>query len=188
MNEIPRWTPDEQLIPAFLAGRKPTMALSPADRAWVVAGMTLAGKKAEDIADQVGCSLRLVRKIWADPMAQLCAFYQLQTTTFTDEIRLARSELAVMVRNAMEIQAELDRTKTHLANLIGPKRFRCGHATDRYNVYECNGKRYCRTCHRQHSANSAARKKTPSTRAPSTVRGCGAAQSGQTNINGRSSS
>lgn len=155
MTDHDRWTPDDQLIPAYLEPpRRRLNPLSSADRAWVVAGLTLAGKTADDIAERLGCSLRLVRSIRADPMTQICLFYQQESAAFSDELRLTRSEATAMARELSATIAELTRTRTQLANLIGPPRFRCGHPTDRYNVYEHNGRRYCRTCHRRHSAAS----------------------------------
>ena len=153
-----RWVPDEQLIPSYLTRRRPATPLSVADRAWVVAGLTLAGKTADDIAKRIGCSLRLVRTIRADPMTQICLFYQQESEAFKDELRLARSEISFAHRDLTDLHAELERTKQQLANLIGPPHFRCGHSTDRYNVYEHGGRRYCRTCHCRHSAQSRTRK------------------------------
>jgi hypothetical protein len=159
-----RWTPDTQLIASFLAmtRHRPTVTLSPADRAWVVAGLTLAGKKAEDIAERLGCSLRLVRAIRADPMTQVCLFYQQESETFADELRLAQSEVRIAERERQEILAELGRTKTQLNNLIGPRTFRCGHTADKYNTYmwkdpQGRTRIYCRKCHRGHSASSRSR-------------------------------
>jgi hypothetical protein len=149
-----RWVPDTQLIASFMTCRRPGIRLSAADRSWVVAGLTLAGKTADDIAERLGCSLRLVRSIRADPMTQVCLFYQQESGNFTDELRLAQSEVRSAEREREALLAELGRTKTQLNNLIGPRQFRCGHPIDRYNAYEWNGKRYCRTCHRKHSAAS----------------------------------
>lgn len=153
-----RWSPDHQLVPAYLAGRRPEVSPSLADRAWSVAGLTLAGKTADDIAARLGCSLRLIRAIRGEPMTQVCLFYQRESSTFRDEIRLARSELRAAQHTIAMLEAEIARIKQQLANLIGPRQFRCGHSTDRYNVYEHHGRRYCRTCRRQHSAGYTERK------------------------------
>lgn len=153
-----RWSPDDQLIASFLTGRRPPLELSPADRAWVVAGLTLAGKTAEDIAARLNCSLRLVRTIRADPMTQLCVFYQQESAAFGNELRLMRAEMITCAQNARALEAEVVRLRARLFQALGPPKFRCGHSTDRYNVYERKGKRYCRTCHRKHSAASSKRK------------------------------
>jgi hypothetical protein len=169
VTEPERWTPDSQLIASFLACRRPGLTLSGPDRAWVVAGLTLAHKTAEDIAERIGVSLRLVRAIRADPMTQVCMFYQQETAHFTDELRMKQSEIAAAARENAEIAAELARTRTQLNNLIGPKQFRCGHPMDRYNTYRWTDHRtgrtrvYCRTCHCKHSANT--RNRQPANRA-----------------------
>jgi hypothetical protein len=156
-----RWAPDEQLIPAFLANHKPEVPLSPADKCWVVAGLSRRNVTAEAIAELLNCSLRLVRTIRAEPMTQVCLFYMQESEAFDNELRLARSENSAVSHELAQTAAELKRVKTQLANLLGPRQFRCGHPINRYNVYEHNGRRYCRQCHCKHSAASRARKKTP---------------------------
>jgi hypothetical protein len=154
MTSPDRWVPDNQLIASFLTCRRTSIKLSPPDRAWVVAGLTLAGKTAEDIAERLGVSLRLVRAIRADPMTQVCMFYQQESAHFADELRLKQSEVTRAARENEEILAELGRTKLQLGNLIGPRYFpRCGHPQDKYNTYRWTNKAtgkvhlYCRTCH-----------------------------------------
>jgi hypothetical protein len=159
-----RWEPDTQLIASYLANARPEIKLSTSDRSWVVAGLTLAGKTAEDIAERLGCSLRLVRTIRADPMTQVCLFYQREVETFEAEMRIAISERKNAALLLEETQQELTRVKTQLGNLIANRRPldkvgsfpRCGHPMDRYNTYEHGGKRFCRTCHREREKNRRA--------------------------------
>ena len=74
MSAPTRWEPDEQLVPAVLASVRgySMAALSFPDRCWVVAGLTLAGLTAEEIAERLACSLRLVRSLRAEDMTQVC--------------------------------------------------------------------------------------------------------------------
>ncbi|MBV9923178.1 MAG: hypothetical protein JOY78_20325 [Pseudonocardia sp.] len=155
--ERARWSPDDQLISAILAGTGAKMsALGDSDRAWVVAGLTLAGHTAEDIADRMACSLRLVRSIRAMDMTQLCLHMHIESRNFTDELRLARADARSARGELAATNAELTRVRAQLNRLIDAQItagavFGCGHPRDRYNTYvhEPTGKLHCRTCHRK---------------------------------------
>lgn len=151
-----RWVPDEQLIPSVLAGSGKKMSeLGSSDRSWVVAGLTLAGLTAEDIADRMGCSLRLVRSIRAEDMTRVCALMQQESAAFANELRLSRSEAGNQGRRVNELRVELGRTREKLdrlldAHITGVKSCgRCSSPMDRYNSYVHNGKEFCRNCHRR---------------------------------------
>ena len=88
------------------------------DRCWAVAGLTRAGITAPDIADRLGCSLRLVRSVRAEPMTQLCIRYMAEADHFTDELRLARSEQHRLTDDLNRVTAEHARVKCQLANLL----------------------------------------------------------------------
>ena len=161
MTNAERWEPDDQLIPAYLTSARPELKLNSADRAWVVAGLTLAGKTAEDIAERLGCSLRLIRTIRSDPMTQVCVFYQREIEVFSSELRMATSERRLAALELEETKRELARVEGQLSNLIANRRPidgsgtfpKCGHRMDRYNTYEHRSKRFCRTCHREREKN-----------------------------------
>ena len=148
------WEPDDQLVPAVLARHRPLSGLSQPDRCWAVAGLTLAGLTAEDIAERLGCSLRLVRSIRAEAMTQVCAYVQRETHAFTDELRLARSELSAARRSAETAEAEAARLRTTLVRLTeAPSVCQRGHVLDRYNSHiDRHGHRRCRACHRERQA------------------------------------
>lgn len=160
MTEPARWEPDHQMIAAFLADPRPRkdLKLSPADRAWVVAGLTLADLDADDIATRIGVCMRLVRTIRAEPMTQICMFYQREVETFTNEMRMVSGELQAMALQLNTTEAELTRTRRQLANLIGRTEFKCGHKMDYGNTYENpkTGKKFCRTCHADRERNKRA--------------------------------
>ena len=148
-----RWRPDELLIPAILAGSPTCMAsLSPADRAWVVAGLRRANYTAEAIADRLGCSLRQVRAVAAEPLTAVCRLLQEETEHFTHELRLVRDELRLRGIQADNAARAGERYKTQLFRLLDihlapPATFRCGCPKTLYNSYVApkTGKVGCRT-------------------------------------------
>lgn len=149
--------PDEQLVPAVLAGTSRKMSqLCSSDRSWVVAGLTLAGLTAEDIADRLSCSLRLVRSIRAEDMTQVCVQMQSETDNFANELRLSRASNAAQTARIAELSSELDRVKAKLCRVLdahmGVKKCgRCETPMTGYNVYthDATGKDFCRECHRR---------------------------------------
>ena len=153
-----RWAPDLQLIPAVVAGsgRKMSQLTTP-DRCWVVAGLTLLGLTAEEIADRLDCSLRLVRSIRAEDMTAVCTYVQTESKNFTDELRLAQMHGRQAAGMLAQSQSELERTKGKLdrmidAHIVGARCCpKCSTPMTGYNVYVCNNKEYCRECHRQRS-------------------------------------
>jgi hypothetical protein len=163
-----RWEPDDQLVPAALAGGKAMADLALPDRCWAVAGLTRAGITAPDIADRLGCSLRLVRSVRAEPMTQLCLRYMEETSAFTDELRLARSEQTRLAGELATTTREHVRIKGQLANLLDAHMLgavgtcKRGHPFTDYNTYVCpqSGKRSCRTCRRETQADLRASRAT----------------------------
>lgn len=129
--------------------------LSASDRSWVVAGLTVAGLTAGEIADRLDCSLRLVRSIRAEDMTAVCAYVQTESRNFADELRLAAATAKGQAGRIVALVEELDRTRGKLdrlidAHIVGARCCpKCGVPMDRWNAYECNGKRYCRNCHRE---------------------------------------
>ena len=149
-----RWQPDQQLVPAVLAApraTRPMADLAGPDRAWVVAGLTLAGMTAEEIADRLACSLRLVRTIRAEDMTAVCLLYQAESEHFADELRLARSEAGRLTSELADAHAQIRALRDQVARLIGtPLCRKCGEPLVGYNLYVEPGskRRRCRNCHR----------------------------------------
>ncbi|WP_082945090.1 hypothetical protein [Mycobacterium sp. 852013-50091_SCH5140682] len=140
------------------SSRKMTQ-LSEMDRAWLVAGLTLAGVTAQDIADRMRCSLRLVRAIRAEDLTQFAVVAQTQNRTLGDDLRTERCEHAVTRRNLAEAQADLERLRAQFdqivdAHMTGQLQVfkRCGHPMVPYNTYEHGGRKWCRTCGRERKA------------------------------------
>jgi hypothetical protein len=177
-DDTPRWAPDDQLLPALLAGSTTIRYadLARGDRAWAIAGLRLNGVTAEAIADQMDCSLRQVRAVAAEPAAILARFYMVESEAFADTLRMLQGDLARLSRELTETAAERDRYKGHLGRMIdaalvgdlGPTFARCGHPKTRYNTYTApkTGKTSCRMCHAEAQAEYRARLKAASSAAP----------------------
>lgn len=172
MREMPadvgeeEWAPDEQLIDALLAGSPTTMAdLSAHDRAWAVAGMKLRGMTAEQIKERLGCSLRLVRAIAAEPGACMAKLYMIEREAFADTYRMTDAEIRRLARALAEAERDRDRAIAERNRLIerqlgGPAFPKCGHPRTRYNTYKApkTGKESCRRCHADAQARYEARR------------------------------
>ena len=166
---MPRWVPDEQLIPAVRTGRCPRryQDLAPADRAWVVAGLSRSGLTAEKIAGLLGCSLRTVRVWQAEPMTIVCQRYMREVEAFTGELRLIRSEHTRLTSELEAAQRETRRLHERLVRVTSP-RTPAGaplcpknqHEMTAYNSYtDPTGRVWCRDCHRERQAEHRARKR-----------------------------
>ena len=165
--ESPRWHPDEQLVPAILAGGGHRMSdLSPHDRAWVVAELKDRGLTADQIRSWLGCSLRTVRFIAAEPAVDMARLYLRERENFADELRMNSTEVRRLAAELATTAAERDRYKlqldrlldAHLTGEAGPT-FRCGHPKSKYNTYTApkTGKTSCRCCHADAQADYRAR-------------------------------
>ncbi|WP_232491055.1 hypothetical protein [Mycobacterium dioxanotrophicus] len=171
MTAPQRWQPDEHMVAAVLstpkASRKMT-ELSDADRAWIVAGLTLAGVTAQDIADRMSCSLRLVRSIRAEDITQMAVVAQTETRALGDDLRTERSDHALTRRELRESRTEAERLRAQVDQLLDVLRvgerietFRtCGHPKVKWNLYRHQGRDYCRECNRERASQYRARRKT----------------------------
>lgn len=151
-----RWEPDSHMVGAALSTPKFRLRmndLSNPDRSWLVAGLTLAGITAQDIADRLSCSLRLVRTIRAEDMTQVCLVAQQREADLSDDLRkmeleykLARREMDVSRIERESLRRKLDQildAYTTGTLVVFP---RCGHPKVGYNVYRSQGRQYCREC------------------------------------------
>lgn len=156
------------VLSAPKASRKMT-ELSGPDRSWLVAGLTDAGVTAQDIADRLGCSLRLVRSIRAEDMTQMAWLWLESERKAADDLRAEKSEHALTRRELAESERECARLRTqHDQLVIKLQRIRgrdvtfgCGHPMVDYNTYKSNGRRYCKECRRKREAVRRARRRAP---------------------------
>jgi hypothetical protein len=155
-DEQPRWRPDDQLIPAILAGSATVLTdLAPPDRAWVVAGMRRAGLTNEQIRLRLDCSIRKVKEIAADPMYAVCRLLQDESSHFADELRMVRDEHRLRGIALANAEQSAQRYKEQLLRVLDLslkpdgdlETFRCGCPRTRYNTYIApkTGKAGCRT-------------------------------------------
>lgn len=157
MADIERWEPDEHLIACARSGGKRMADLDAPDRSWVVAGLTLQGLTADETADLLGCSLRLVRSVRADPMTLVCTRLMEESEHFSHELRLAQSERRAALRDLASMTSDRDRIKAQLdrvidARIVGERVDVCStgdHLMTPDNVYKHRGRRWCRACARE---------------------------------------
>lgn len=122
--------------------------------------MSQLGLTAERIAELIGCSLRTVRVVKADPLTAVMTTFQQEVGVFADEVRLLRSELTRMTAEHAAATESASRLRKHLVRVTSPVPV-CsnGHELSRYNRYEHKGRTFCRECHRGRQAAHRARKK-----------------------------
>jgi len=156
-----RWVPDEQLIASVLGSPRAFRRMSElggADRAWLVAGLTLAGLTAGEIASRLSCSVRLVKSVRAEDMAAVSVWCQGRVGGLESELRGervahsgSRLELGRLGREVLRLRRQVDELVDALA--VGRVDVcRRGHPLVPYNVYRRGGRRVCRTCHRVRQA------------------------------------
>ncbi len=68
MTAPERWEPDPMLVDSAVDGRLHAVGMDEADRCAVVAALSDRGESADQIADRLHCSPRLVKRIRADPL------------------------------------------------------------------------------------------------------------------------
>jgi hypothetical protein len=167
-----RWRPDEQMVAAMLTGRCTSTysQLSVPDRCWAVAGLEAAGLTAEEIAPRLGCCVRTVRVIQAQPMTEVCKLLAAESEHFADELRLVRSELTGALSQVSGLEGETARLRRALARYTAapdaqwPLCSKGLHPMTPYNTYTATnaaGRRrsWCRECHRDRQRAHVARKR-----------------------------
>ncbi|AYB70614.1 hypothetical protein SEA_SERENDIPITOUS_73 [Mycobacterium phage Serendipitous] len=163
------WRPDEMLVPALLAGSPTTMDdLDGCDRVWAVVVMTDDEEMtAEAIAERLGCSLRLVRTILADPSTVLMRMYRAEAETFERELDMVSGEVQRLASALATTEAERDRMQVQRDRLLqvalaerAGETHSCGCPVSRYNTYVSpSGKMGCREHRRLAVARHRARSK-----------------------------
>lgn len=158
-----RWAPDEQLVAAVRSGSVQQMSqLGRADRAWLVAGLTVAGWSAEHIAARCSCSLRLIRSIRADPMTSVCERLASEAEHFADELRLVTGEMSRLAVEHRALIVERARLQRLIARYTAaadgwPLCSKELHPMTPYNTYRNGARSWCRECHRERQARYRAR-------------------------------
>ena len=158
----PRWAPDVQMVAAVLA--VPRMAgsltgMETPDRCWLVAGLSLAGLTAREIAHRCRCSERLVKAIRAEPMTALCVLMQSETGRLETELRVERIDHAATQLELARANRDVSRLRVQVGQMLDAlttdgsvRTCSKGHPLVPYNCYERAGKSYCRQCRRDWDA------------------------------------
>ncbi|UJE15725.1 helix-turn-helix DNA binding domain protein [Gordonia phage Ligma] len=166
-----RWEPDEHLVPAARAGRLTMSELPAPDRAWAVAHLTAEGMTAAEIADRLGCSVRLVKAVRAEPMTAVVALLVAESSSFEGETRLLRSELALTTRDVADLTSLVADLRAQIARLTGEARCRAGHTLTPWNTYvRPDGRPECRTCIADRSRRYRQNRHAPAHDGPAPVR------------------
>lgn len=151
----PEWQPDLQMIPAVRASPRAwtgMLKLGETDRAWLVAGLSVAGMTAERIAERLDCSVRLVKAIRAWPLTEMAAAAWTMSAVLDGELHAERAEHAHTRQKLAEASRSLERLRMQMDQLLAAhltgriESFRCGCPKVPYNTYRHGGKAYCRKC------------------------------------------
>lgn len=123
-----RWEPDANMVAAVLThprAPRPMQDLPLADRCWLVEGLTRAGQTAEEIAERMSCSRRLVMTLRAEAFTQLVAHYHrdlglAETDTRAEQAGhvLTRQELSDLRRAAERLRLQRDQVLGQLTQLL----------------------------------------------------------------------
>lgn len=112
------WAPDEALVEKVRMVGCSIRDLSTEDRTWTVVSLSAMGWTAQDIADRMGCSLRLIRNIKADPVAAVMEYAFRLTEQLIAERGLFRLEITGMEQALARALAELDILRIQRGDLI----------------------------------------------------------------------
>jgi hypothetical protein len=112
------WAPDEALVERVRMIGCSIRDLSVEDRAWAVVSLSGMGWTAQDIADRMACSLRLIRNIKADPLAAVMEYAVRQGSALLSERGLARLQYECQSRELAIREAELVRLRAQRSALI----------------------------------------------------------------------
>ncbi len=158
VGSVARWVPDELLVASVMGSPRAFRGMTElpgADRAWLVAGLTLSGLTAADIASRLSCSLRLVKSIRAEDMTAVSVWAQRQVQVLSDQVRAEQVAHAASRQELGRVRVEADRLRRQVDDLVKalkavepvkvcPK----GHPLVEFNVYSHRGAKHCRQCHR----------------------------------------
>lgn len=166
------WRPDELMVAEVLGAPKSFVhmtKLPAADRAWLVAGLSVRGMVAEEIADRTHCSLRLIRTIRSWEMTQVCRWVHEQTAVLEAELSGERSQHSHTRRELAGVRRDVDRFRVQVDQLVAKLRAdepirKCyrGHHLGEGSVYRSGGREYCRECNRENTVAYRKRKRQSS--------------------------
>ncbi len=155
---VARWVPDELLVASVMGSPRAFRGMTElpgADRAWLVAGLTLSGLTAADIASRLSCSLRLVKSIRAEDMTAVSVWAQRQVQVLSDQVRAEQVAHAASRQELGRVRVEADRLRRQVEDLVAVLARadkdvfpRCGHVKAKFNTYTHGRSERCRECRR----------------------------------------
>jgi hypothetical protein len=177
---VARWVPDELLVASVMGSPRAFRGMTElpgADRAWLVAGLTLSGLTAADIASRLSCSLRLVKSIRAEDMTAVSVWAQRQVQVLSDQVRAEQVAHAASRQELGRVRVEAERLRRQVEDLVKAlsrgvvvDRFvGCGHPKVDWNLYLHKGfdrkgrecvREFCRECGRDRAAKYRSRRKS----------------------------
>lgn len=130
------WIPDDGLVEKVRLIGYPIKDLpedtKDADRMWIVVGLSALGWTAQEIADRMDCSLRLVRNIKADNPAYAMATYAFSLRSQILAIAgTCRIEVSSMRHQLIAQSAQIDQLHRQRTDLIEQLQRQCAHAQQR---------------------------------------------------------
>lgn len=114
----PRWVPDEHLVHTAMVSRVDVRALPAPDRAYLVASLMDRGLTAEETAQRLTCSLRLVRQIIADPVCHVMEYALGAAGTAAQVTSASQRDIAAARRDRDRALAEAQRYRAQRDQLV----------------------------------------------------------------------
>jgi hypothetical protein len=115
---LDEWAPDEALVERVRMIGCSIRDLSTEDRAWAVVSLSEMGWTAQDIADRMSCSLRLIRNIKAEPLAAVMEYAVGMRAALLAAQGFARLIETCQARQLAEQAVELARLRRQRGELI----------------------------------------------------------------------
>ncbi|MCM6774998.1 hypothetical protein NDR87_26495 [Nocardia sp. CDC159] len=132
------WEPDSLLVDAALAGGVRLLELAHPDQCWLVAHLTAQGLTADEIATRVGCRVRKIRYLRADPLTIMTSRWivaDARAHAHADRIesldRWCQSALSNCEQSTTRVRAQLVTAVDQIRNL----RTRCHQEEHRTRTY-----------------------------------------------------
>lgn len=128
-----RWVPDEHLVHAALAGSVDARKIPAQDRAYLVAALAHRGLTAEEAAERLRVSLRLVRQMLADPVTSVAEYALTLHAETSERAALLERRAAEAARERDAARAEAERFRIQRNQLLDMRsaRQRCARRAER---------------------------------------------------------
>jgi hypothetical protein len=113
-----QWIPDDGLVEKVRCVGCSIKNLSNEDRTWVVVNLSALGWTAQEIADRLDCSLRLIRNIKAEPAAALATYILTLRHQLLNVSGTCRLELTILAQQVGCLSIEVTQLRHQRDALI----------------------------------------------------------------------